>query len=51
MQTYKDVVATFKEKNPKNDGTWKYDPELGFYRQGGRVGYKPGGILETGVTQ
>ena len=50
MQTYKDVVATFKEKNPKKDGTWKYDPELGFYRQGGRVGYKPGGIVEPGVT-
>ena len=50
MQTYKDVVATFKEKNPKKDGTWKYDPELGFYRQGRRVGYKPGGIVEPGVT-
>ena len=35
MQTYKDVVATFKEKNPKQDGTWKYDLELGFHRQGG----------------
>jgi len=50
MQTYKDVVATYKEKNPKKDGTWKYDLELGFHRQGGRVGYKPGGLVEPGVT-
>ena len=50
MQTYKDVVATFKEKNPKQDGTWKYDLELGFHRQGGRVGLKPGGLVEPGVT-
>ena len=91
MQTYKDVVATYKEKNPKKDGTWKYDLELGFHRQvasrpfgtqesygppeelspmpniqdiireegiqvgpqvdkdGGRVGMKPGGIVEPGV--
>jgi len=39
MQTYKDVVATYKEKNPKKDGTWKYDLELGFHRLGGSVGY------------
>ena len=50
MQTYKDVIATFKEKNPKQDGTWKYDLELGFHRQGGRVGLKPGGLVEPGVT-
>ena len=34
MQTYRELVARYKEKNPKQrDGTWKYDFDLGFYRQ------------------
>ena len=37
MQTYKEIVARYNEKNPKQrDGTWKYDFDLGFYRQGER---------------
>ena len=42
MLTYKEVVARFKEKNPKQEGTWKYDLDLGFHRQDPRSGYKDG---------
>ena len=51
MQTYKDVVATYKEKNSKTPKTtWRYESWGDSYEQGGRVGYKPGGIVEPGVT-
>ena len=63
MQTYKDVVAKYKEKNSKTPKTtWRYeswgdsydqDPRSGY--QGGQLvdhgpGYKPGGLVEPGVT-
>jgi len=48
MQTYKDVVATFKEKNPKQEGTWKYDLDLGFHRQDPRSGYRDGQLVDHG---
>ena len=50
MQTYKEVVAKFKEKNSKTPKTtWRYESWGDSYEQGGRVGYKPGGIVEPGV--
>jgi hypothetical protein len=63
MLTYKDVVAKYKEKNSKTPKTtWRYeswgdsyeqDPRSGY--QGGQLvdhgpGYKPGGLVEPGVT-
>ena len=48
MLTYKEVVARFKEKNPKQDGTWKYDLELGFHRQDPRSGYQGGQLVDHG---
>ena len=50
MQTYKEVVAKFKEKNSKTPKTtWRYESWGDSYEQGGRVGYKPGGIVEPKV--
>ena len=50
MHTYKEVVAKFKEKNSKTPKTtWRYESWGDSYEQGGRVGYKPGGIVEPGV--
>ena len=44
MQTYKEVVAKFKEKNSKTPKTtWRYESWGDSYEQGGRVGYDNGG--------
>ena len=43
MQTYKEVVAKFKEKNSKiPKTTWRYESWGDSYEQGGRVGLKDG---------
>ena len=46
MQTYKEVVAKFKEKNSKTPKTtWRYESWGDSYEQGGRVGYQEAGVV------
>ena len=47
MQTYKEVVSKFKEKNSKTPKTtWRYESWGDSYEQGGRVGFKRGSVKE-----
>ena len=49
MQTYKEVVAKFKEKNSKTPKTtWRYESWGDSYEQGGRVGYQSGQLVQPG---
>jgi hypothetical protein len=61
MTTYSELVKKFRAKNSKPETSWRYeswadsarDAQLAardFY-QGGRVQYKPGGLVEPGVSQ
>jgi len=46
MQTYKEVVSKFKEKNSKTPKTtWRYESWGDSYEQGGRVGYQEAGVV------
>ena len=50
MQTYKDVVATYKEKNSKTPKTtWRYESWGDSYEQGERVGYQSGQLVQPGL--
>ena len=50
METYQQLVKRFKEQNSKPKTTWRYESWGDSYEQGGRVGMKPGGLVEPGVT-